>query len=96
MQILTRLKGKSMKGILAMMALAVVMSFAVPGAALAAPIDFSTTDGVNVTVTDVVGTGFSFMNMFDQWTLLILGIIFAPVAIGFLIWLFRKLPRYGK
>lgn len=39
---------------------------------------------------DMIKTGFSFAGMFDEFTLLILGIIFAPVAIGFIVWLIRN------
>lgn len=85
-------KGKAQ--VYALMA-AVTAMVAVPGAAMAAPIDFSTTPGLGVSVTDVVGTGMSFANMFNDYTMLILAVIMAPVAVGFLIWLWRKLPRFG-
>ena len=59
-------------------------------------VDFSSTGGLGLSVTDVIETGFSFMGLFDTYTMLVLGIIFAPVAIGFIIWLWRKLPRKIK
>lgn len=64
-------------------------------AATGGGIDFSTTTGIQVAPTDVVSTGFSFANMFGPYTTLVLGVIFAPVAIGFIIWLWRKLPKFG-
>jgi hypothetical protein len=68
---------------------------ALPVAVGAAPIDFSTTTGVDIAPTDIISTGFSFAKMFDAQTTLVLGLIFAPVGIGFLIWLIRKLPKFG-
>jgi len=91
MKILQRIKQK--RAALALMALAAMA--ALPVSASAAPIDFSTTTGVNVSPTDVIETGFSFMGLFDTYTMLVLAIIFAPVAIGFIIWLWRKLPKLG-
>lgn len=92
--LVSKVVGKSKAGLMAIAGM--VAALVVPASAMAAPIDFSTTDGIGVGVEDVIGTGFSFMGMFDTWTMLVLAIIFAPVAIGFLIWLFRKLPRLGK
>lgn len=69
---------------------------ALPVSVGAAPIDFATTTGIDITTTDVVSTGFSFANMFGPYTMLVLGIMFAPVGIGFIIWLWNKLPRLGK
>lgn len=76
------------------LAMAAIAVAAVPVGA--APVDFSTTTGIAITPTDVIGTGFSFMGMFDQYTMIVLGIIFAPVAIGFVIWIWNKLPKLGK
>lgn len=92
-KLLQKMKGKAKAGVFALTAM--LTALVAPTAAMADPIDFSGMDGVTVTPTDVIGTGFSFASMFDQFTLLILGIIFAPVAIGFIIWLLRKLPRFG-
>lgn len=79
-------KGKTLLGILggtgAIAALA--------PAAGAAPIDF-TNQTLDVSVTDVVATGFNFANMFNDYTLIVLGVIFAPILIGFVIWLFGKI-----
>lgn len=75
-------------------ALMVAMS-AMATSASAAPIDFTTAGTLTVDPVDVVKTGFSFVGLFDQYTLLVLGVIFAPVAIGFIIWLWRKLPKFG-
>jgi hypothetical protein len=74
----------------ALMALA-----ALPTTAGAAPIDFTGTT-VGVSVTDVTSTGVSFMNIFGDYTMLILGVIFAPVIIGFVIWLMKKMPKFSK
>lgn len=62
-------------------------------AAGAAPLTF--TDGITVTPTDVVSTGFNFMGMFDGFTMLVAGLIIAPVAVGMLIWLLKKAPKKG-
>lgn len=78
-----------------MMALSVMAMAAIPTGVGAAPLTF-TGQTVGVEVTDVVTSGFSFMNMFGDYTMLVLAVIFAPVAIGFLIWLFRKLPKMGR
>mgnify|MGYP001293290461 CR=1 FL=1 len=86
-----KLRGK-MAGILTA---AIAVFAAVPSVVGAAPMDFSTQE-VGIDVNDVVGTGFSFMNMFGQYTMLVLGVIFAPVAIGFIIWLWKKLPKFSK
>lgn len=77
------------------MTAAIALIAALPTAVGAAPIDFSTTTGLTVSTTDVVATGWSFANMFGSWTMLVLGIIVAPVVIGFVIWLMRKLPKFG-
>lgn len=69
---------------------------ALPTGAGAAPIDFSSTGGVDISTTDIVETGFSFTSMFGEHTMLILGVMFAATAIGFIIWLWRKLPKFGK
>jgi hypothetical protein len=81
---------------LAYFAFAALMAIAaLPTAAGAAPIDFTgTTTGVSV--TDVTSTGISFMNIFGEYTMLILGVIFSPVIIGFLIWLMKKMPKFSK
>lgn len=78
-----------------MMAMAIMALAALPTAVGAAPLSFTGQD-IGIEVTDVVSTGFSFMTMFGPYTMLILGVIFAPVAIGFVIWLMRKLPKFGK
>lgn len=88
------LKGR-LKKLAAVLAASMVAVVGLASSASAAPIDFSTSSGIDVAPTDVIETGFSFAAMFDTWTMLILGLIFAPVGIGFLIWLFRKLPRLG-
>lgn len=82
--------------LLAMTALAALPVSASAAAAPTGPIDFSTTTGINVSTTDVVSTGFSFANMFGPYTMLVLGIMFAPVGLGFIIWLWGKLPKLGK
>jgi hypothetical protein len=86
-------KSKKVKGVLAASMAAAALT-AIPTSVGAAPIDFST-QKIGVDVPDVVGTGFSFMGMFDTYTLLVLGAIFAPVAIGFVIWIMRKMPKFG-
>lgn len=91
MNLLKKLFSKT--GALALMALTALA--ALPVSVGAAPIDFGTTTGIGVKATDVVTTGFSFANMFGEYTTLILGAIFAPVALGFVIWLMRKLPKFG-
>ncbi|MFD0717684.1 hypothetical protein [Paenibacillus sp. GCM10027626] len=68
---------------------------ALPSAVGAAPISFGDSS-IGITTTDAIATGFNFMGLFDSWTMLVVGIIFAPVAIGFIIWLMGKLPRMGK
>lgn len=96
MKLLKKLFSKT--GALALMALTALAALPVAvGAApvTSAPIDFSTSTGIAVSPTDVVTTGFSFANMFGPFTMLILGAIFAPVGIGFVIWLMRKLPKFG-
>lgn len=91
---------KFSKKVATMTVMAMAMMVAVASSAFASPpdnsIDFSTTTGLDINVVDVVKTGFSFMNMFNTYTMLVLGIIFAPVAIGFIIWIWGKLPRLGK
>lgn len=74
----------------------VVAAATVPAAAYAAPIDFTGAGGLGVTPQDVIATGFNFMNLFNNFTMLVLGILFAPVAIGFVIWIVRKIPRLGS
>lgn len=59
-------------------------------AAGAAPIEF-TGQSLDVDVGDVIGTGFNIANMFGPYTTLILAFIIAPVLVGFLIWLFKKI-----
>lgn len=93
MNLVQKVKSKKV-GALSLMALGAIA--ALPVSASAAPIDFATTTGIDVTPADVVSTGFSFANMFGPYTTLVLGIIFAPVGIGFIIWLWNKLPRLGK
>lgn len=88
--------GKLKSKAVGMVSMAIAAVMALPVAAGAAPVDFSTTTGINVTPTDVIGTGFSFMGMFDEYTMIVLGIIFAPVAIGFIVWIWRKLPKLGS
>lgn len=96
-----KIKGKFASAKAKMMAAATaVMALALPVSAQASTppstaIDFSGTAGLDVGVTDVVSTGFSFMNMFGQYTTLVLGVLFAPVAIGFVIWIWKKLPKMG-
>jgi len=85
-------KSKFSKSMLAVSAIAMA---AMPTVG-AAGIDFSTNTATLPDVKDVVSTGFSFMGMFDTYTMLVLGIIFAPVAIGFILWLWRKLPKMGS
>lgn len=41
-------------------------------------------------VADMVKTAFSFLGMFDTWTLLGLGIVFAGVIVGFIFWVVQK------
>lgn len=88
--------GKLKSKAVGMVSLAIAAVMALPVAAGAAPVDFSTTTGLQIEPTDVIGTGFSFMGMFDAYTMIVLGIIFAPVAIGFVLWIWGKLPRLGK
>lgn len=44
-------------------------------------------------VMDAIATGFSFLAKYRMYILIVLGIIFAPLAIGFLQWLFGKLRK---
>lgn len=91
------LKDKLKKFKASALALTAMMAVAaIPGTVGAAPIDFTNTGTLNVPVTDVVKTGFSFMGLFDEYTMLVLGVIFAPVAIGFVLWLWKKLPKMGS
>lgn len=79
---------------------AVAVSAFAGGASASTPpsqaVDFSSMSGLTVDPLDVVSTGFSFMRMFDNYTVIVLGLIFAPVAVGFVLWLWSKLPRMGK
>jgi hypothetical protein len=75
-----------------LMAMAIAAVAALPTAAGAAPIEF-TGQTVGVSVGDAVTTGFNFMGMFNEWTLLVAGLILAPVAIAFLLWIVSKAPK---
>lgn len=74
----------------------VVAAATVPAAAYAAPIDFTGAGSLGVTPADVIGTGFNFIALFDSYYALVLGLIFAPVLVGFVIWILRKIPRLGS
>lgn len=74
---------------------ALVLALALPVSAYAAPVDFSGTS-LNIDPMDVIATGFNFMTQFNTYTTIVLGIMFAPVAIGFILWLWAKLPKMGK
>lgn len=80
------------KKIVGLMSVAMLALATLPTAAGAAPIEF-TGQTVGVSVGDAVATGFNFMGMFDEWTLLVAGLILAPVAIGFLLWILNKAPK---
>lgn len=58
------------------------------------PITFS--GGLNLSPADAVSTGFNFMNNFGGWTMLVAGLIIAPVAIGFVLWILKKIPKFTK
>lgn len=88
--------GKNKKGKAALSVLGGTTALAaLAPAAGAAPIEF-TGQSLNVDVADVVSTGFNFANLFNEYTLLVLGIMLAPVLIGFIIWLWGRLPKKGK
>lgn len=79
-----------------MAAVGIVATATVPAAAYAAPVDFSAAGGLGVSPADVVATGFNFASLFNDYTTLVLGILFAPVMVGFVIWVVRKIPRLGS
>lgn len=97
--------GKFFKGIKNKLAAVTTLTMALAvsafaGAAAASPpsqaVDFSNMSGLTVDPLDVVSTGFSFMRMFDNYTVIVLGLIFAPVAVGFVLWIWGKLPKMGS
>lgn len=71
-----------------------VVASALPGVSSANAITFGT-NTLDVSASDVVSTGFNFANMFGEYTTLILGVMIAPVVVGFIVWLWRKLPKFG-
>lgn len=58
----------------------------------AAPLDFSSTT-VDISVNDVVGSGLSFMGIFNDYILLGLGIVFAGIVAAFIFWLIARARR---
>lgn len=91
-------KVKAWKTSIVTSAVAVMAVAALPVAAFASPppssaIDFTASGSPTIAVTDVVKTGWNFMNMFGPYTMLILGVIFAIFGISFIIWLWGKLPK---
>lgn len=50
-------------------------------------------NGLSVSVMDAIGTGFSFLAKYSLYVLIVLGIIFAPLIIGMLQWLFNKIRK---
>jgi len=44
-------------------------------------------------IQDVIRTGFSFVSKYSTWIMIVLAVIFSPVAAAFIIWLFRKVRQ---
>jgi len=49
-------------------------------------------------IQDVIRTGFSFVSKYSTWIMIVLAVIFSPVAAAFIIWLFRlvRQPKTTK
>lgn len=64
--------------------------------AMASPppgLDFGSGD-FDFSLADVVATAWNFLGIFPVWVQLVLGIILASTLIGFILWIFSKLPKY--
>lgn len=103
MNLFSKVKSKLTAGkkkVIASVAIVGAAMMAMAGSAFATTtsnaVDFSSTGGLGIDVADVVSTGFSFAKLFNSYTTLIVAIIMAPVLIGFIVWLFKKMPKMGR
>lgn len=54
--------------------------------------EFDFENPLNFAAPDIVQTAWNFVKTYDQYVILLLGIIFAPVALGLIVWLQKKVP----
>lgn len=87
-------KRKLNKGVLGVLGATTAMAALAPAAG-AAPLEF-TGQSFGFSINDVISSGFSFMGLFDDYTMLIMGAVIAIAVVSIGIWLLKKIPKPGS